>query len=101
MSSVKASSTSASDGDVPCMTPPITCKVSESLKVIIGRLNEARVHRLYIVNDLGDCTGVVTLRDIIGTFVVEPEGYFGELFGNSAASLVAPPVAAGDAVVSK
>ncbi len=35
---------------------------------------------MYVLNPEGDLKGVVTLRDIISTFVEEPFGYFKDFF---------------------
>lgn len=64
----------------PLLRPILTCHQNETLKGSIIKLDEAKVHRIYVVDDNQDLIGVITLRDIISTFVEEPVGYFGTFF---------------------
>ncbi|KAG6555826.1 hypothetical protein Mapa_002466 [Marchantia paleacea] len=64
----------------PLLRPILTCHPNETLKGSIIKLDEAKVHRIYVVDDNEDLIGVITLRDIISTFVEEPLGYFGTFF---------------------
>lgn len=62
------------------MAPPIVANATDSLKTVIGRLNDAKIHHLYITNAEGEIEGAVGLRDIIGQFVQEPAGFFDSSF---------------------
>ncbi|KAL3684255.1 hypothetical protein R1sor_002277 [Riccia sorocarpa] len=64
----------------PLLRPVLTCKPTETLKGSIAKLDQAKVHRIYVVDENEDLIGVITLRDIISTFVEEPAGYFGTFF---------------------
>eukprot|EP00271_Cylindrocystis_brebissonii_P000754 TRINITY_DN1096_c0_g6_i1.p1 TRINITY_DN1096_c0_g6~~TRINITY_DN1096_c0_g6_i1.p1 ORF type:complete len:494 (-),score=110.86 TRINITY_DN1096_c0_g6_i1:1269-2750(-) len=72
------------EDEFPIMSPPVTCTVSDTLRDVIQRLRNARIHRVYVVDQSENLTGVVTLRDIIGKFVYEPMNYFGDFFGDVA-----------------
>ena len=73
--------TDSEDEKLPCMSPPLVCQKTETLKSVIERLCTARIHRIFVVNDEEQVIGVVTLRDIIDKFVVEPKNYFANFFG--------------------
>ncbi|KAL2636212.1 hypothetical protein R1flu_007691 [Riccia fluitans] len=64
----------------PLLRPVLTCQPTETLKASIAKLDRAKVHRIYVVDENEDLIGVITLRDIISTFVEEPAGYFGTFF---------------------
>ncbi|CAI7858289.1 unnamed protein product, partial [Closterium sp. NIES-54] len=65
----------------PAATPPTRCRANTPLRRVMHSLQAARVHRVYVTDEVGELQGVVTLRDIIGRFVVEPPDYFGDFFG--------------------
>ncbi|KAH9317968.1 hypothetical protein KI387_019737 [Taxus chinensis] len=58
----------------------ITCQKNDTIEKVILKLDNARIQRIYVVNGHNELEGVVTLRDIISTFVEEPPGYFGDFF---------------------
>lgn len=58
----------------------ITCEKTDTIENVILKLDNARIQRIYVVDSHGNLEGVVTLRDIISTFVQEPPGYFGDFF---------------------
>jgi CBS domain-containing protein len=64
----------------PLPNDPVSCTDKSTLLEIITKLDEAKIHRIYVLNPEGDLKGVVTLRDIISTFVEEPLGYFKDFF---------------------
>ncbi|CAI5974235.1 unnamed protein product [Closterium sp. NIES-65] len=65
----------------PAAIPPTRCRANTPLRRVMHALQAARVHRVYVTDEVGELQGVVTLRDIIGKFVVEPPDYFGDFFG--------------------
>ncbi len=71
-----------SQGNVhgPLPNDPVSCTDKSTLLEIITKLDEAKIHRIYVLNPEGDLKGIVTLRDIISTFVEEPLGYFKDFF---------------------
>ena len=83
MAAVSTPSSDSKGESSPRMSPPVVCKKTETLKSVIGQLCAARIHRIFVVNDEEQVTGVVTLRDIIGKFVVEPKNYFADFFGGT------------------
>lgn len=58
----------------------ISCKRDETIKDIILRLDSAKIHRIYVVDEDDGVEGVITLRDIISKLVHEPRHYFGDFF---------------------
>lgn len=58
----------------------VTCRRGDSLKDVIMKLDSKKIHRIYVVDDMGNLEGVITLRDIISKLVHEPRGYFGDFF---------------------
>ncbi|KAI5077787.1 hypothetical protein GOP47_0007611 [Adiantum capillus-veneris] len=68
------------------MMPAVTCSLRASLGQVIDILCERNIHRIYVTDDDDHVVGVITLRDIISCFVVEPsdfrEGYFDGSFKN-------------------
>lgn len=58
----------------------VTCRRNNSLKEVIMKLDSKKIHRIYVVDDMGNLEGVITLRDIISKLVHEPRGYFGDFF---------------------
>ncbi|GAA0154855.1 kinase modulator [Lithospermum erythrorhizon] len=66
--------------DSPLLNGIVTCCRDATLKEVVGKLDSAKIHRIYVVDDLGKLEGVVTLRDIISKLVDEPRGYFGDFF---------------------
>ena len=46
----------------------------ESLREILIRINEARVHRLIVVDENRRVTGIVSLSDIFGFFLGPVDG---------------------------
>lgn len=66
--------------DSPQLRAMVTCKKSDTLKEVIMKLDSMEIHRIYVVDELGNLEGVITLRDIISKLVHEPRGYFGDFF---------------------
>lgn len=68
------------------MMPAVTCSPKATLGQVIDILCERSIHRVYVTDDQHHVVGVITLRDIISCFVVEPsdfsEGYFDGSFKN-------------------
>lgn len=68
----------------PRMMPAVTCTVKATLVEIIETLSNKSIHRIYVTDDQRHVVGVITLRDIISCFVLEPpnfsEGYFDGIF---------------------
>lgn len=73
-------SRTAIDTDIPLLSPVITCKDDEATRDVILTLDNHNIHRVYVVDENGDLQGVVTMRDLISKFVMEPQDYFGEFF---------------------
>ena len=72
-----------SDGSVETVIygdPPISVHQSDSLAALMNKLVSAKVHRAYVTDKSNNLLGVVTLRDAISCFVVEPPNYFGDYF---------------------
>lgn len=65
------------------MIPPITCEGTAELGKVIETLSSQNLYRIHLVDHSNQLLGVVTLRDIIGCFVSEPQGYFDGYFGGS------------------
>ncbi|KAG0575856.1 hypothetical protein KC19_5G035800 [Ceratodon purpureus] len=66
------------------MLPALTCKATTTLGEVISDLAAHNYHRIYVVDkNATQVMGVVTLRDIIGCFVSEPDGYFNNYFGGT------------------
>jgi len=51
------------------MSPAICCKATDSLDTVVGKLCVSRIHRVYVMDDAGKLSSVVSLSDIIGVFV--------------------------------
>lgn len=66
--------------DSPLLKNMVTCTRDNTLKDVIMKLDSMKIHRIYVVDDLGNLEGVITLRDIISKLVHEPRGYFGDFF---------------------
>ncbi|XP_027075105.1 SNF1-related protein kinase regulatory subunit gamma-1 [Coffea eugenioides] len=66
--------------DSPLLKNMVTCTRDSTLKDVIMKLDSMKIHRIYVVDDLGNLEGVITLRDIISKLVHEPRGYFGDFF---------------------
>lgn len=66
--------------DSPLLRKMVTCRRDSTLKDVITKLDSMKIHRIYVVDDLGNLGGVITLRDIISKLVHEPRGYFGDFF---------------------
>ncbi|KAK2978199.1 hypothetical protein RJ640_030372 [Escallonia rubra] len=64
----------------PLLSGMVTCRRDETLKEVILKLDSMKIHRIYVVDDVGNLEGVITLRDIISKLVHEPRGYFGDFF---------------------
>ncbi|XP_042018405.1 SNF1-related protein kinase regulatory subunit gamma-1-like [Salvia splendens] len=65
----------------PLPSRMVACRRNDTLKDIIAKLDEKKIHRIYVVEEEGgELEGVVTLRDIISKLVHEPHGYFGDFF---------------------
>ncbi|KNA08011.1 hypothetical protein SOVF_166550 [Spinacia oleracea] len=68
------------EGSTPALSGMITCKKDDTLKKVILTLDSLKIHRIYVVNEVGSLEGVITLRDIISRLVHEPRNYFGDFF---------------------
>ncbi|KAG8379429.1 hypothetical protein BUALT_Bualt07G0087500 [Buddleja alternifolia] len=66
--------------DSPLVSGMITCQKDDTLKQVIMKLDSVKIHRIYVVDEVGNLEGVITLRDIISKLVHEPRGYFGDFF---------------------
>ncbi|XP_071902007.1 SNF1-related protein kinase regulatory subunit gamma-1-like isoform X2 [Coffea arabica] len=66
--------------DSPLLKNMVTCTRDSTLKDVIMKLDSMKIHRIYVVDGLGNLEGVITLRDIISKLVHEPRGYFGDFF---------------------
>ncbi|MCD7451095.1 SNF1- protein kinase regulatory subunit gamma-1 [Datura stramonium] len=64
----------------PFLSDMVTCRRDNSLKEVIMKLDSKKIHRIYVVDDMENLEGVITLRDIISKLVHEPRGYFGDFF---------------------
>lgn len=63
-------------------SPLVTCRPESSLGSIIESLASNQVHRVYVVSgEEGNVVGVITLRDVISCFIVEPPNHFNNYFG--------------------
>ncbi len=51
----------------------ITCKKADRLADVIKRMDAARIHRIYLVDDHSRPYRVIALCDILAKFVNEPE----------------------------
>lgn len=61
--------------------PAVYCRPHETLRTVLDRLAESRIHHIYIVTDTLELLGVLSLREILALFVKEPEGSrFAEYF---------------------
>lgn len=78
------------DKDVPLLSRIITCTENEATRDVILKLDKHNIHRVYVVDEEGNVEGVVTMRDLISKFVVEPLDYFGEFFLGWAPSCPSP-----------
>ncbi|XP_051144412.1 SNF1-related protein kinase regulatory subunit gamma-1-like [Andrographis paniculata] len=67
---------------------PITCKADASLGEVIDTLASRAVHRIYVVNEVEEVVGVITLRDVISCFIFEPPNFFDNYFGFAAKELL-------------
>lgn len=76
-----------SEGSVDLDSPP-SCSLTDTLTSIIKKLEHVKAHRMYVVDSEGALEGIVTLRDIISTFVEEPLHHFDDFFAD-----LQPPVA--------
>ncbi|KAL1566508.1 SNF1-related protein kinase regulatory subunit gamma-1 [Salvia divinorum] len=64
----------------PLLSGMVTCHRNDTLKEIITKLDDMKIHRIYVADEGGYLQGVITLRDIISKLVHEPRGYFGDFF---------------------
>lgn len=65
------------------LMPALTCEKTTKLGTVIDQLSSKNFHRIYVVEKNTQLVGVITLRDIIGCFVSEPDGYFDNYFGGT------------------
>lgn len=64
------------------VSPLVKCRPESSLGSIIESLALNQVHRVYVVSgEEGNVVGVITLRDVISCFIVEPPNHFNNYFG--------------------
>ncbi|CAN4087969.1 unnamed protein product [Withania somnifera] len=68
------------ENNSPFLCDMVTCRRHNSLKEVILKLDSKKIHRIYVVDAMGNLEGVITLRDIISKLVHEPRGYFGDFF---------------------
>ena len=47
------------------ITPPITCEKKNSFESVVTRLAQNRIHRMWIVDEKGCPTGVISLTDVM------------------------------------
>ncbi|XP_031505544.1 SNF1-related protein kinase regulatory subunit gamma-1-like [Nymphaea colorata] len=69
------------EGANAAMKPAVTCRVDTTLGSVIETLATRHIHRVYVVNDEDEVTGVVTLRDVISCFIYEPPNHFDNYLG--------------------
>lgn len=63
---------------------PITCSLDSTLGNVMHILASKSVHRIYVVAGNGEeVIGVITLRDVISSFIFEPTNFFDNYFGTS------------------
>jgi len=55
------------------MSPAISCKSSDTVEKVIGKLCVSRIHRLYLVDANEKLSSVCSLSDIISIFVSDPD----------------------------
>ncbi|OIW16903.1 hypothetical protein TanjilG_01768 [Lupinus angustifolius] len=63
------------------VTRPITCKPDSTLQSVINNLASQSIHRIYAVNEQEEVIGVITLRDVISSFITEPSYHFDDYYG--------------------
>ncbi|KAL5722653.1 SNF1-related protein kinase regulatory subunit gamma-1-like [Ranunculus cassubicifolius] len=64
------------------VSPMVKCRLDSSMRSIIESLAKEKVHRAYVVSGEEECVvGVITLRDVISCFIMEPENHFNNYFG--------------------
>lgn len=64
------------------ISPLVKCKRDSSLGSVIESLASNHVHRIYVVAGEDDTVvGVITLRDVISCFILEPLNHFNNYFG--------------------
>ncbi|CAO2165347.1 unnamed protein product [Urochloa humidicola] len=68
-------STLPDSGNNCLVKPPPTCAPDTSLGSVIDSIASRITHRIYVVDDVLEVVGVVTLRDVISCFIHEPPGY--------------------------
>ncbi|KAJ3128338.1 hypothetical protein HK098_004748 [Nowakowskiella sp. JEL0407] len=47
------------------LTPAVTCSLDDTMEDVLVRLNESKIHRVWIVDNTKKLVGVVALRDIL------------------------------------
>lgn len=63
------------------VSPLVKCKPESSLGSIIESLAMNQIHRVYAVSGEDVVVGVITLRDVISCFIIEPPNHFNNYFG--------------------
>jgi CBS domain-containing protein len=65
----------------------VCCTEADTVRAVIQKLVNNRIHRVFLVDDKGALHGVVAMRDIIALFVKEPhESSLAEYFSPSSAA---------------
>ncbi|KAF5199218.1 Snf1-related protein kinase regulatory subunit gamma-1-like [Thalictrum thalictroides] len=79
-------STTQESGNV---SPLVKCKLDASFGSVIKSLASKLVHRIYVVAGEEDSViGVITLRDVISCFILEPPNHFNNYFGLAAKEML-------------
>ncbi|KAJ9549239.1 hypothetical protein OSB04_021782 [Centaurea solstitialis] len=79
---------STTSEDMKKVISPITCKMESTLGEVISVLAANSVHRIYVVTDVNDVIGIITLRDVISCFITEPPNYITEFLGPAAKEML-------------
>eukprot|EP00244_Chara_vulgaris_P008086 TRINITY_DN3063_c0_g1_i1.p1 TRINITY_DN3063_c0_g1~~TRINITY_DN3063_c0_g1_i1.p1 ORF type:complete len:303 (-),score=40.66 TRINITY_DN3063_c0_g1_i1:411-1283(-) len=61
------------EGGPRVMCPPVTCTVDSTLRSVIDKMVKTRVHKVYVVDQDRRLMAGISLQDIIGWVVSEPE----------------------------
>ncbi|KAK6922054.1 CBS domain [Dillenia turbinata] len=71
----------ASSEETGKVKQPITCKLDSTLGSVIHSLASKSVHRIYVVGNEDEVIGIITLRDVISCFILEPSNHLDNYFG--------------------
>ncbi|GBG61621.1 hypothetical protein CBR_g22419 [Chara braunii] len=71
--SSEVATTESDKGGPRVMCPPVTCTVDSTLRSVIDKMVKTRVHKVYVVDEERRLVAGISLQDIIGWVVSEPE----------------------------